>query len=486
MLPEVRIEEAVYPFLGEGKTIADVEKARVALEQAYRDAGYLTVLVDIPEQSVNSGVVQLKVVEGKIEKVRVTGSRYFDRDRILSKVPELAQGSVPYFPDVQRQLADANQMADAKVTPLLSPGKNRGTVEAELRVEDKLPVHASVELNNYASANTTSTRLVGMVRYDNLWQRGHSLSLQAQTTPQKTSEVKVLSGTYSMPMKGSDNQLALYAVVSRSIVPVLADMSMVGHGNIFGARYIVPLRGGEKLFHSMSLGVDYKDFKDDSFLAGANTGHTPISYLPFSLAYNASLLRQDSVTQANVAANFHLRGVGDKMTVCAGQVVSQFECKRFNAQASYFYLRGGVDHTLNLPASLSLFTRLDGQIASGPLVSNEQFTAGGAESVRGYYESEQAGDDGVHGSLELRSPQWAKNNVDDLRALVFVDAAHLRVREPLPGQTARFDLSSVGIGLRFRAWDNFNLRMDLAWPLNKTVSTPAGKAHLSVKTSVSL
>lgn len=484
MLPEVRIEEAVYPFLGEGKTIADVERARVALEQAYRDAGYLTVLVDIPEQSVNGGVVQLKVVEGSIEKVRVTGSRYFDRDRILSRVPELAQGSVPYFPAVQRQLADANQMADLKVTPLLSPGKNRGTVEAELRVEDKLPAHASVELNNYASANTTSTRLVGQVRYDNLWQRGHSLSMQAQTTPQNTSQVKVFSGTYSMPMRG--NQLALYAVVSRSMVPIQTDMTMVGHGNILGARYVMPLRGGEKLFHNLALGVDYKDFKDDSFLAGANTGHTPISYLPFSLAYNATLLHEDSVTQANVAANFHLRGVGDKMTICNGQVVSQFECKRFNAQANYFYLRGGVDHTLNLTSGMSLFGRVDGQIASGPLVSNEQFTAGGADSVRGYYESEQAGDDGLHGSVELRSPQWAKNNVNDLHALAFVDAAHLRVREPLPAQTARFDLSSVGLGLRLQAWNDFILRLDLAWPLKTTVSTPGGKPHLSVKTSLSL
>ena len=50
MLSATRIEEAVYPYLGENKTIADVEAARGALEKAYRDAGYLTVLVDIPSR----------------------------------------------------------------------------------------------------------------------------------------------------------------------------------------------------------------------------------------------------------------------------------------------------------------------------------------------------------------------------------------------------------------------------------------------------
>ena len=50
MLSATRIEEAVYPYLGEDKTIADVEATRTALEKAYRDAGYLTVLVGIPSR----------------------------------------------------------------------------------------------------------------------------------------------------------------------------------------------------------------------------------------------------------------------------------------------------------------------------------------------------------------------------------------------------------------------------------------------------
>ena len=84
LLPAIRIEQAVYPYLGENKTIADVEGAQSALAKAYHDAGYLTVLVDIPEQQVAGGVVRLKVTEGKVEKVRVTGSHYYDLGRILA------------------------------------------------------------------------------------------------------------------------------------------------------------------------------------------------------------------------------------------------------------------------------------------------------------------------------------------------------------------------------------------------------------------
>src|SRR5487761_369324 len=64
VLGQMKVEATVYPFLGPGKTIKDVEQARAALIAAYRKAGYGTVLVDIPEQAVDQGVVRLKVTEG--------------------------------------------------------------------------------------------------------------------------------------------------------------------------------------------------------------------------------------------------------------------------------------------------------------------------------------------------------------------------------------------------------------------------------------
>ena len=482
MLPSIRIEEAVYPFLGEEKSIDDVEKARTALEKAYHDAGYLTVLVDIPEQSVNSGVVELKVTEGNVGKVRVVGSHYYSLNRILSKVPELAQGNVPYFPEVQKELVDANRVADLKVTPILRPGATPGTVEAELNVEDQLPFHSSIQLDNRASANTSALRLTGMLRYDNLWQREHSLSLQYQTSPDNVSQVKVFSGTYLMPIEHSDNQLAFYTVASRSNVATLGDMSVLGQGNIFGLRWVMPLPSRDKLFHSLTLGVDYKHFLNDTMLAGSDTGHTPITYVPFSVAYNVNLADESGVSGANAALNFHLRGVGDRMTVCNGQVVSEFECMRYDAKPDYVYLRGEIDRTQVLPKGFALFARMDGQLASGPLISNEQFTAGGADSVRGYYEAEQAGDDGARGSIELRGPQMASGSFSDFRPLMFVDGAHLRVREALPAQTPNFNLASAGLGLRVQAWKSYTMGLDVAWPLKETTYTQTGKARLEFKT----
>ena len=75
-----------------------------------------------------------------------------------------------------------------------------GTMDVDLKVEDKSPWHASVGLNNDYSADTKKLRSTASIGYDNLWQLGHSVSLTFFTAPQQTDNAKVWSGSYSMPL----------------------------------------------------------------------------------------------------------------------------------------------------------------------------------------------------------------------------------------------------------------------------------------------
>jgi hemolysin activation/secretion protein len=475
VLAAIEIERAVYPHLGSGKTIKDVEAARTALEKVYHDGGFLSVLVDIPEQKVDSGIVRLRVTEGSVGRVRVVGSRYYSLGYIKEKAPSLATGNVPNFGQVQKELAQLNRTADRRVNPVLKPSKTPGKVDIDLKVEDKFPLHADVELNNRYSANTTRTRLAASLRYDNLFQREHSVSLQAQVAPQKPSETQVLSGTYVAPLPNSNTMLAAYAVNSKSDVAAVGALNVVGRGTILGLRAISPLRARQKFYHSVTFGIDYKRFRDSVNLIGADTVNTPISYVPMLAQYSATQTGEGSTTQFGVTLNFALRGV-------LGNNDDEFENKRFNATANYAYLRGEFSRLQALPYGLNLFGKLDGQLATGPLISNEQFAVGGADGVRGYVESEALGDVGLRGELELRKPfdlQERLKVLDESYALAFIDGAHLRVRDPLPGQTQRFTLSGAGVGLRAKAYKHLTLAMDVAYPFRDGPTTKSGdtRAH---------
>jgi hemolysin activation/secretion protein len=463
VLSQLAIERSVYPFLGEKKRIADVEAARAALEKAYHDAGYATVIVDVPVQKVREGSVLLKVTEGKVERVTVHGTRYYAQGNILERAPSVAEGEVPFFPQVRGELDQLNRGADRRITPVLRPGTAPGTTEVELKVEDKLPLHGSAELNNRYSPNTTHARLSAGLRYDNMFDRDHSFSVQAQVSPRDTSEVRALVTTYSIPL--SDGAFYGYWVASNSNVAAVSDVTVLGKGQIYGLRRNWTLTGSGSFSHAVTAGVDYKQFDENVTQPGTPGLKTPIHYLPFSLDYSGSVQQPSSTTQYSLATIFSLRNIGNNP--------QDFENKRFKAEPNFAILRWDLQHTQNLPAGFTAAARIDGQATDQPLISNEQFFAGGLMSVRGYLESEVLGDEGVHGSLELRSPALGGGTRLDTRALVFAEGAQVWLRDPLPEQNSRFTISSFGAGLRAKALQTLELWLNVAWPLKSTTYTVA-------------
>jgi len=473
VLPALDIERAVYPHLGPGRGIADVERAREALERAYQDAGFLTVLVDIPEQKVEEGVVTLRATEGRVERLKVSGNRYYSRGEIRAGAPALAAGEVPYFPEVQQELARLSRTPDRRVTPLLRPGKSPGKVEVELKVDDALPLHGSVELNDKQSPDTTEGRLEASLRYDNLWQKGHSIGLSYQTSPRDRDEVQVLTGTYSIPLDAGT--LAFYAVRSDSSLATAADSTVLGKGSTWGLRFIRPLPARGSYLHSLSAGLDYKDFDETTNLLGADTTRKPIRYAPFGLQYSGALQDASGQWQFDIGANWSLRGLSDREVTCDdGLKHDQFDCKRAGARANFAVLRGNLQRTQALGA-WGLLARLDFQAASQPLISNEQFSAGGVDSVRGYLDAERQGDDGWRLRLELRTPGLLGESRIDAHLLGFTDWAWLRVQEPLPQQESRFRLGSYGAGLRLKDTSGLRLSLDLARATHDGAASAAGK-----------
>lgn len=476
LLPQKDIERSVYPHLGPKKTIDNVEAARKQLEQIYQERGYGTVFVDIPEQDVVGGVVRLKVNEGKVERLRVTGSRYFSLGRIKAMVPSLNKDSVPHLPTVQEELVALNKRSsDRAITPVLRPGRTPGKVEVELKVEDELPLHGSVEVNDRYSADTTRLRVGGTVRYDNLWQKEHSVSASYQTSPEDTEEVKVFAGTYLWKFENSDHLLALYGVMSDTSVATVGTLGVIGSGAIVGARYIVPLTTLGNYYHNVTLGGDYKDFDESVGLLGADTLETPISYVMFGPAYSGTWIKEEATSHLNAAVNFAPRGMGNTQ--------EEFENKRFNAEPNFAYLRLSGDHSEPLGLGAAFFARLSGQIASGPLVSNEQFGIGGADTVRGYLESQALGDDGINGTLEVRSPSLGKyfglkaDKVQNLQLLAFTDAGQVRIRQPLPAQEESAFLWSTGTGMRAGLFNHFDAELMWAYPLKESGTVREGESR---------
>jgi hemolysin activation/secretion protein len=479
-LRKLEVEEAVYPYLGPARTPDDVEQARAALEKTYHDKGFQTVSVVVPQQDPRRGIIRLEVVEGKVGRLRVNNARWFLPSGIKRDAPSLAEGNVPNMKQVEKEIIGLNRLSDRRVTPVLRQGVEPGTVDIDLNVEDKLPLHGSLELNNRYSANTTPLRLNGSLSYGNLFQLGHTLGLSGQIAPENTDDALVYSGYY---LARVTDGLSLMAQATRqdSNVSTLGGGAVAGRGDIAGLRALFDLPTTARFYQNVTLGIDWKDLEED-IVIGNDVIAAPIEYYPLSANYSATWMGDQGFTALNASLNFSLRG--------AGSDEEDYANKRFNADGSYIYLRTDLAHTRDLDDGWQVFGKIQGQLSSQALVNTEQFAGGGLDTARGYLEATVLGDNGLFGTVELLGPSLIGSSAkspatgakaDEWRFYAFTDAGLVKLYDALPGQDSTYSLASFGIGSRANLYQHYNASVDVAVPLIEEADTDRGEVRVTFR-----
>jgi hemolysin activation/secretion protein len=466
------------PFLGPEKTAADLEQARAALESAYAAHGFKTVTVALGSSAPEHGIILLLVTEARIGHLNVVGSMYSSPDKIRAEAPSLAEGSVPNFNEVPKDIAALNQLPDRRVTPSLKAGNRPGTVDVDLDVVDHLPLHGSLELNNRQSEDTTPLRLVGSLSYDDLWQEGHSLSMSAQVAPQHPPDAKVFYASYLARFGSSPFSLLANGIRSDSNVATIGGTNVVGNGETFALQGMLTLAATDSFYSAVSFGANYKHFNNITTVQATQSGvpvrvtsQVPLTYFPFTLGSTTIFREKTYASQIDVSLTFTNPSWG------SGQ--AQFDENRYQATPQQLYLRASATHTHDLPGSWQAFGRISTQLSDVPLVSPEQYALGGFDTVRGYYEAEVLGDYGVGGTLELRTPSIAGalhfgeiRPFDEWRFFAFADYGYARINQPLPEQTQAFQIASFGGGLNVRVYSFLTGNLTWADPIYKGPVTP--------------
>ena len=104
LLSKEHIERLLAPYVGKQRQLADVRRAQEDLGAAYRELGYGTVQVLLPEQNINAGVIQLRVLQPKVGKAVIDGNKHFDNGNIRNSLPALKDGEVPNSYAIARNL----------------------------------------------------------------------------------------------------------------------------------------------------------------------------------------------------------------------------------------------------------------------------------------------------------------------------------------------------------------------------------------------
>ncbi|MBV7535714.1 BamA/TamA family outer membrane protein [Duganella sp. sic0402] len=477
LLPQAQVEAVLAPHAGKQRDFGDVQRALEALEKAYRDQGYNMVMIELPEQELNGGVVTLRVVEARIGRVSVKGNQYFDEANIRRSLPALQPGRSPKLTAVSANLKQGNENPSRQITMKLKPGEKNDEVDAELEVKDESPWKIMGNADNTGTEATGKTHLGVILQNANLFNRDHIATLQYTTSAEEPGRVKVYGAGYHIPLYESGDSLDFYAsysnVDSGTINAGLFNLAVSGKGAVYGARYNQVLAKRGELESRLIYGLDVKAFKNSVQLEGTELGND-VTVHPLSISYQAStpITKGDAGVQLTLLRNIAGGSNGDQQA---------FTLARINAKTDYTILRVGGSITRALAGEWLLRAIANGQYTRDALIPGEQFGAGGATSVRGFIEREIANDSGLSVNLEAYTPNLCLRAGWNCRLLGFYDTAHVSRNKALPGELGSTTIASAGVGARFVLSTYVNLQLDYGHVTKAGATTRADANRLHVR-----
>jgi len=483
LIPAGKLASILAPFTGSDKDFATVQEAIEALEKSYRDRGYTTVMVILPEQELEKGVVRLKVIENHVGKIDVEGNKFFDEKNILRSLPALRPAEVPNLNAISRSLKLANENPAKKIDLQLKNSAKENEIDAAIAVRDEKPWKVGITADNSGDKDTGRTRTGVLLQHANLFNLDHIMSLQYITSPENLNDVHIYSAGYHVPLYSlgsSVDLIAAYSDVNSGKVSVASNsMNLSGKGTILGLHYNQNMTRIGNYEHKVTLALDYRAYENFVDLEGFQLGNN-VTVHPVSLTY-AGTYTLDKLSEGGYLSLIqNLPGDWDGR---GGQ--SDFDKARAGAPSRYSMLRYGVNLQYVFPGDWQGRFIFNGQYTNDRLVSGEQYGIGGAASVRGFREREIVNDKGYSGSVEMYTP-----NLSDLfgiksvqcRLLVFYDRGEVTRVDPLPGEVDHIEIASIGPGVRITDGKYFTLSADYGLvvdPPDENTTKWSGVWHVS-------
>jgi hemolysin activation/secretion protein len=431
------------PYEGRVVASSELEDLRVALTRYYIDNGYLNSGAVLPDQKVVDGVIHMVIVEGRLTDIEITGNRFLNSDYIRDRL-ELGAGPPLNVNELQEriQIMLESPVIDT-MNSQLRPGDRPGEANLTTRVKEGPRVQFIPVIDNRLSPPLGDVRALPQLYVYSLTGRGDVLSTNLGIAEGLTDA----NANWAIPLNAHDTTLTLLMEHTNSEVEngPFKDLDIKNKTRTYGFRVGHPFYRTPNQNFSMSLGMDFR--KSHSELLGEDFAFTP--GVPKDGEVKASIIR--------FSQEWTQRGTNQ---VLAARSQFSFGIDAFDAtthsnddlpNGEFFAWLGQFQWARRLGEDWGdLIFRFDTQLTNDNLFTMEQFSVGGALSVRGYRENQLVRDYGYDASLEYRYPLIKDPGGRSILALApFVDAGGSKNNDLPDGPNPTF-LYSAGAGLR---WD---------------------------------
>ncbi len=468
------LEDVYADKFGTTVSLSDVYGFASALTTKYRNDGYILTQVVVPPQTIDGGIVKLRVIEGFIENITVEGE---DDEVSLRLIQNYANGielnKALNIEDLERHLLIIGDLPGMDARSVLSPSSST-TGAADLKIILSRDTHdAYLGLDNYGSRYLGPLELTASGSLNSYFGNNERISAQMVVAPDPGTDSEgalelgyyALSYQQPMPLLGLGTNVEIVASYTNTAPGYdLEPFEVHGISQYLSAKVSHPFirsRSTNLTAHALldvrqvSSRNNIQDTLRDNIRAFRAGGNFQAMDKFFGLGINSLSME--------FSKGLDIFGASDR---------SDANKTRTLGDPTFTKITGDVQRLQRITSDINLFVAAEGQWSVGPLLSSEEFGVGGSNFGRGYDSSEIIGDEGVAGKVEV---QW-NNPYDtdifkDYQLFGFYDVGRTWNKDATTSAQKKDIIASTGFGVRAEFLNDIKADLFVALPLNRNVQT---------------
>ena len=388
-------KQILKPFVGNCVEAETLSKIMKSVNDYYQNAGYVTTQIKVPKQNLQSGIFELQIIEGKIEKI------IFGADRRIEKMQKFmafgdAEGDVLNINDINQGIYQINRLQSNQALMKIAPGTKVGESLIMIENNKKFPAKFTISKDNLGNNFTGIQRTNFSSSFDNLLFLNDNFNLNYSTNlhdKNKIKDMKSFAGGFSIPFKqynfSYDFSRSEFKGQNQGIVEPL---SLTGFSQISKITLDRIVINDAKLRIATNIAVSNKDSASYLNKEKIVTSARKLSILNLGLSASSYL---DNTTSIYLNPSY-ARGLKimnakkDDSDSLKTEPRAQFDAFKLYANFSKKFIFSKINSPL-------IFTsEMNAQYARQTLFGSEQFSVGGYYSVRGFRENYINGDSGYY------------------------------------------------------------------------------------------
>lgn len=463
MPPELtRLLAGITPPVGE-QPISVVCALRDQAQARLRAARYVAS-IQIPQQRIGEGVLQLNVVWGHIKEVRVRGDAGPYEDLVRRRI-ELLKALEPLNErDAERVLLLADDIPGLSVSLALSPeGSGPGELIGDLTVRfERFRVFGNAQNYNSRFLGRETVFVRGEVY--GLTGMGDVTSLSLSSTVD-FDEQKIAQLRHSTVIDRAGDTISLVGTVAKSKPDLdlldLRTLSIIG-----GIEASHPLVRTVRQQVSISTGLEYATQRTRVYGQGESSALNRDRIAAVYLRLDGATRKFDFAGQPTLqlAGSLELRKGLDILGATTKPSSNGYNLTRFDGDATATVVRGNVQGVLNIGPVAEFFAAARGQWSNHALLNYDEFSIGNLTILRGYDPGANTGDRAIGFTVEPRANIRFSDNAS-AQIFGFYEGVQLWNLDTGSTEKKRY-LASLGGGVRINLLRSMRLDLTYTHPLD--------------------